>query len=159
MYCYFEFKLRYLKNLKLFSISVNEIIEAYSFTEKRRRVFALFKSIFLKTDLWETLGDSAVKNVKLGRKICVLLKIDQVETKCSVRQIITIICVTYVQKNFKIRTLIRKLFTKYHFLTKLPQISHYSQSHNLPYEFHGSDIWGMYFFIFASCEPLTLFFL
>ena len=42
--------------------------------------------------------------------------------KCGVRQIITIICVTYVQKNFKIRTLIKQLLTKYQFLTKLPQI-------------------------------------
>ena len=25
----------------------------------------------------------------------------------------------------------------------------------LPYKFHGSDMCGMYFFIFASCEPLT----
>ena len=23
----------------------------------------------------------------------------------------------------------------------------------LPYKFHSSDMWGMYFFIFASCEP------
>ena len=46
------------------------------------------------------------------------------ETKYGVRQIITIICVTYVQKNFKIRTLIKQLSTKYQFLMKLPQISH-----------------------------------
>ena len=26
----------------------------------------------------------------------------------------------------------------------------------LPYKFHGSDMWGVYFFIFASCEPLNL---
>ena len=25
----------------------------------------------------------------------------------------------------------------------------------LPYKFQGSDMWGMYFFISASCEPLT----
>ena len=25
------------------------------------------------------------------------------------------------------------------------------------YKFHGSDMWGMYFFIFATCEPLTEF--
>ena len=25
----------------------------------------------------------------------------------------------------------------------------------LPYKFHGSDMWGMYFFIFANCEPLS----
>ena len=42
VYCYLEFKLRYLKNLKLFSI-----IWAYSFMKKRWRVFA-FKSIVLR---------------------------------------------------------------------------------------------------------------
>ena len=41
-----------------------------------------------------------VKNAKLGREICILLKIDQVETKYGVRLIITITCVTYVQKDF-----------------------------------------------------------
>ena len=37
------------------------------------------------------------------------------------RQIITIIYVTYVQKNFYIRTLHKQLFTKYQILTKLPK--------------------------------------
>ena len=37
---------------------------------------------------------------------------------------ITIICVTYVQKDFKILTLIKQLLTKYQIFTKLPQISH-----------------------------------
>ena len=52
---------------------------------------------------------------------------------------------------------------------KLPQISHIHKNHNflkynwnfldqqlLPYKFHGSGMWGMYFFIFASCEPLSM---
>ena len=53
---------------------------------------------------------------------------------------------------------------------KLPQISHIHKNYNflnigpnwnffdqpLPHKFHCSDMWGMYFFIFASCEPLTL---
>ena len=36
-----------------------------------------------------------------------------------------VVSVTYVQKNFRIRTLIKQLFTKYQILTKLPQISHF----------------------------------
>ena len=40
--CYIELKLRYLKNLKLFPITVKELFEPM------RRVFALFKSIFLR---------------------------------------------------------------------------------------------------------------
>ena len=43
-----------------------------------------------------------VKITKLGREICISLKIDYVETKCGARQIITNICVTYMQKDFYI---------------------------------------------------------
>ena len=50
--------------------------------------------------------------------------------KCGVRQIITILCVTYVQKNFQIQTLMKQLFTKYQFLQKLPQILHIHKNHN-----------------------------
>ena len=50
--------------------------------------------------------------------------------KCGVRQIITIISVTYVQKNFLIRTLIKWLLPKYQFLTKLPQISNIHKNPN-----------------------------
>ena len=64
-----------------------------------------------------------VKNVKLGKEICIELKIDWVETKRGVRQIITIVCVTYAQNNFWIRTLMKQL------LTKLPQISHFQNNH------------------------------
>ena len=49
MYCYLEFKLRYLKNLRLFSIRVKELFELIVLRrKKRRRVFARFKSIFLR---------------------------------------------------------------------------------------------------------------
>ena len=46
------------------------------------------------------LGDFTVKNVKLEREICIELTIDCVEPKRGVRQIITIICGTYMQKDF-----------------------------------------------------------
>ena len=52
------------------------------------------------------------------------------ETKCGVPQIITMICVTHVQKNFQIRTLIKQLFRKYQILKKLPQISHIHKYRN-----------------------------
>ena len=54
-----------------------------------------------------------------------------VETKYCVRKIITAIWVTYVQKDFEIRTLIKQLLTKYHFFTKLPQISHIHKNRNI----------------------------
>ena len=38
--------------------------------------------------------------------------------------LITIICVTHVQKNFQIRASIKQLLTKYQIFTKLPQIPH-----------------------------------
>ena len=49
MYCYLEFKLSYLKNLKLFSIRVKELSEPIVLCKKkRRRVLAHFISIFLR---------------------------------------------------------------------------------------------------------------
>ena len=42
------------------------------------------------------LGGFIVKNAKLGKEIFIQLKIDQAETKCGVRKIITVTCVTYV---------------------------------------------------------------
>ena len=97
MYCYLEFKLCYLKNLNLFSIRVKELFEPIVL---RRKADGILKAFSWETDLWVTLADFTVKNVKLERDICIELKIDWVETKRGVLQIITIVCVTYVQKDF-----------------------------------------------------------
>ena len=56
--------------------------------------------------------------------------------------------------------------------TILPQISHFHKNHNFssvfsnfldqllhPYKFYGRDMSGILFFIFASCEPLTIRFI
>ena len=52
VYCDLEFKLRYLKNLKLFLIRVKELFEPMVLRKKEKKksrlVFALFKSIFLR---------------------------------------------------------------------------------------------------------------
>ena len=45
-------------------------------------------------------------------------------------QIITIICVTYVQNNFEIRASIKQLLTKYQIYTILPQISYFHKNRN-----------------------------
>ena len=45
---------------------------------------------------------------------------------------------TYLQKSY---------FSKYNW--------NISNQPLLPYKFHGIDMWGMYFFIFAGCEPLS----
>ena len=71
VYCYLEFKLRYLKNLKLFSIRVKELFEPIVLWKKAMG-FALFKSPCLRNRSNRvTLGDFTVKNTKLGREICI----------------------------------------------------------------------------------------
>ena len=72
MCCYFEFKLRYLKNLKLFSIRVKELFEPTVLqktnkqTNKQTDRFLLFlKAFSWETNLWVTLGDFTVKR-KIG---------------------------------------------------------------------------------------------
>ena len=86
------------------------------------------KKLFLKAFSWETypwvkLGDFTVKKAKLGREICIQLKIDKVEeTKCCVRKIITIICVTCVQNNANFNwTLVNKIS---HFNVIDPNFTH-----------------------------------
>ena len=55
MYCYLEFKLRYLKNLKLFSVRVKELFEPTVLPKKKKKKkkadgFLLFLNAF-ETDL------------------------------------------------------------------------------------------------------------
>ena len=40
------------------------------------------------------------KNVKIGREICIEMKIDLVETEYGVLWLILILCVIFVQKDF-----------------------------------------------------------
>ena len=56
MYHYLEFKLPYLQNLKLFSITVKEIFESIVFFGAgggKRQVFALFLKHFLEKLIFE----------------------------------------------------------------------------------------------------------
>ena len=41
-----------------------------------------------------------VKDANFGKEMFIKVKIDWAETKYGMRKIITVICVTYVQKNF-----------------------------------------------------------
>ena len=65
MYCYFEFKLCYLKNLKLFSIRVEELYEPIVLQKKADGFLLFLKAFSWETDLWVALGDFTVKNAKL----------------------------------------------------------------------------------------------
>ena len=62
------------------------------------------------------------KKCQFGRGICILLKIDLVETKCgvqwSIKNMLHICAKGFLDSNFK------QLLTKYQFFTKLPQILH-----------------------------------
>ena len=99
VHCYLEFKLRYIKNLKLFSIRPKELFEPTVLRKKGDRFLPFLKSFSLETDLWVMLGDFMVeKNANLGWEICIYLKIVSVETKCGMRQIIEIMCVTCMQR-------------------------------------------------------------
>ena len=69
MYCHLEFKLRYLKNLKLFLIRVKELFEPIVFRKKGDGFLLFLKAFSWETDLWVTLGDFTVKDAKFGKEI------------------------------------------------------------------------------------------
>ena len=64
-----KFKLRYLKNLKLFLIRVKKNIWAYSVAKKGDGFLLFLNEFSWETDLGVTLGDLTVKDVKFGREI------------------------------------------------------------------------------------------
>ena len=61
MYCYLEFKLSYLKNLKLFSIRVKELSEPIVLWRKGDRFQLFLQAFSWETNLWVTRGDFTVK--------------------------------------------------------------------------------------------------
>ena len=70
MYFYLEFKLRYLKNLKLFSIRVKESVEPIVLWIRGNGFVFSLKAFLWETDLWATLGmlgDITVKKCKIGK--------------------------------------------------------------------------------------------
>ena len=71
VYCYFEFKLRYHRNMKLFSIRLKELFEPIVLRKKSDGFLLFLKAFSWETDLWVTLGVFTVKNAKLGREICI----------------------------------------------------------------------------------------
>ena len=138
--------------------------------KKRRRVLALFISIFLRN---RSLSDARWfygKKRKIGKANLYLTEnwLSWNEICCASDNHNYCICVTHVQKNFQIWASIKQLLTKYQIFTKLPQIPHIHINRNFssifatfldqllhPYKFYGRDMSGVLFFIFASYEPLT----
>ena len=72
VYCYLEYKLRYLKNLKLFSIWVKELFEPIVLRKKMNindRYLLFLKAFSWETDLWVTVGDFTTKQTrKIGKE-------------------------------------------------------------------------------------------
>ena len=103
-----EFKLSYLKNLKLCSIKVKQLFGpkvmpkkcgGFVFFEKKQHFLIRNQSF---SNAWWFLP----KNANLRRGISIKIKIDLVETKFGVSKIIIVVWVTCVQKNSVIRTFI-----------------------------------------------------
>ena len=163
MYCYDELKLRYHKNLKLFSIRIKELSEPIVLRKKGAGFLLFLKAFSWETDLWVTLGDFTVKKRKIGKGNLYLT-----ENRLSWNEM----CCAADHNNYMchiIRTSIKQLLTKYQIFRKLPQIPHihinryfFKYICNLldqllhPYKFHGRDMSRILFFIFASCEQLSM---
>ena len=159
MYCYHEFKLRYLKNQKLFSIRVKELFEP-----KRRRVFALFKSIFLRNLSLSNARWFYGKKSKIGKG-----NLYFTENRLSWNEM----CCAADNQNYMCHTCAKEFLNSnlnYAVIDKISNVyeiapnSTYSHIFKYicnfldqllhPYKFHGRDMSGILFFIFASCEPL-----
>ena len=135
--------------------------------KKRRRVLAIFISIFLRN---RSLSDARWfygKKRKIGKENLYLTenRLSWNETCCASDNH-NYMCHTCA-KEFLNSSLIKQLLTKYQIFTTLPQISHFHKNRNFssiictfldqllhPYKFYGRDMSGTLFFIFASCEPL-----
>ena len=90
----------YLKKQKLFSIRVKKLFEPTVLRKKSDGFLLFLKTFSWETNLWVTLGDFKVKQRKNWEGISVF-NWKSIKLKwCAVPQIITIICVTNVQKNF-----------------------------------------------------------
>ena len=137
--------------------------------KKRRRVLALFISIFLRN---RSLSDARWfygQKRKIG-----MVNLYLTENRLSWNEMCcasdnhNYMCHTCA-KEFLIRALIKQLLKKYQICPILPQISHFHKKRFFffkyicklfrptasLYKFYGRDMSGILFFSFASCEPLS----
>ena len=70
VYCYIEFNLCSLNNLKLFSLGIKELFEPIVLRNKKKgdRLLFFLKAFSWETDLWVTLGDFTGKTQNWERK-------------------------------------------------------------------------------------------
>ena len=130
MYCYLEFKLSYLKNLKLFSIRVKELFEPIVLRKKRRRVFALFKSIFLRNRSSSNARWFYTKKVQIekGNLYWTKNRLSRNEMWCAADNY-NYMCHPCA-KRFLDSNLNEAVIDKIPIFTKLSQISHIRKNHN-----------------------------
>ena len=67
VYCYLEFKFRFLKILKLFSIIVKELWKLIVLWRTGDGFLHFLKAFSWETDVWVTLGNFTVKHAKIGK--------------------------------------------------------------------------------------------
>ena len=155
-----------LKKTEIVCNKNKRIIWAYSFAKKRRRVFAFFKSIFLRN---RSLSNSTWfygKNRKIEKGNLYITEnwLSRNEMWCAVdnyNHVCHICTERFLNSNSN-----EAVINKIQLFKKLPENFTYSQKlyfkYNwkeinqllLPYKFYGRDMLGISFFIFASCEPL-----
>ena len=122
VYCYIEFKLRYLKNLKLFSIRVKRIIWACSVMNKSRWVFALFKSIFLRNRSFSNGSWFYGKKRKIGKGNLHLTEnqLSRNEVWCAADYHSYTCHIIICKRIFRFELKLRSYWQNIIFLTKLP---------------------------------------
>ena len=125
MYCYHEFKLRYLKNQKLFSIRLKYLFEPIVLQKKRRQVFVLSKSIFLRNRSLSNARWFYGKKHKIGKGNLYLTEnwLSSNEMCCAADNH-NYMCHTCAKELLDLNLKIKQLLTKYRIFMKLPQIPH-----------------------------------
>ena len=160
MYCYHEFKLRYLKNQKLFSIRVKELFEPIVLQKKRRWVFAPFKSIFLSNRSLSNAGwfNAKKRKIRKGNLHSTENQLRWNEMCCAADNH-NYMCLTcareFLNSNFN-ETVIDKISN----FTKLPQIPHFHINRNFSSIF--ASLWTNCFipinFMAGTCQKYSFSF-
>ena len=131
MYCYLEFKLSYLKNLKLFSIRVKELSEPIVLWTKRRRVFTLFISIFLRN---LSLSDARWfygKKHRIGKENLYLIENRlSWNEMCCASDNHNDMCHTCAKEFLNFDLQLSNYWQNIDIFTILPQISHFHKNRN-----------------------------
>ena len=158
MYCYLEFKLRYLKNLKLFSIRVKEFFEPLILQKqtknKKGQVFALFKNIFLRNRSLSNTTWFCSKKHKIG-KINLHLTENRLSSQITLCKADNhnYMCHIWAKRIFRFELWLISYWQNINFFTKLPQfdiltkivifkvsLEFFLEQMFLPYKFHGRNM-------------------